>query len=259
MKKLLSVIILLIFAVSLVSTAFAKNIHDSRVLDYADLLTPWEEAELKGLLDTLSEELQFDLVVVTEERMNGKSSQDYAADTYDYNNYGYGSGYDGALFLLNMEEREMYILGTGFGVDVMNEDVRDAIFDEVEYDVGEGYYLDAFKSFAEKCKYYVEYVRANGEYKEPFDIVGSLAISLIIGVAVGAITIGVMRSGMKTVRMQSGAESYIKQGSLNVVRSADLFLYSHVSRAAKPKENGSGGGSFRSSSGRSHSGGGRKF
>ena len=58
--------------------------------------------------------------------------------------------------------------------------------------------------------------------------------------------------------MQPLANSYVKSGSFNVTERSDLYLYRHVSKTAKPKDNGgsSGGGSstHTSSSGTSHGG-----
>lgn len=48
---------------------------------------------------------------------------------------------------------------------------------------------------------------------------------------------------------------------MNVAYANDVFLYSHVNRTAKPKDNDSSGGSatHTSSSGTTHGGGGGKF
>ncbi len=52
----------------------------------------------------------------------------------------------------------------------------------------------------------------------------------------------------------------MKDGSLKITESRDLFLYNSVSRTEKPKNNSSGGSSTHtSSSGSTHGGGGGKF
>ena len=65
-------------------------------------------------------------------------------------------------------------------------------------------------------------------------------------------------SQLKSVRYQDQALSYVTPGSLNVTDGRETFLYSAVSRTARPRDTGSssrGGGS--SYSGGSHGGGGR--
>ena len=44
-----------------------------------------------------------------------------------------------------------------------------------------------------------------------------------------------MKSKLKTVRFQAAASNYMKNGSLNITESRDLFLYNTVTRTAKPK------------------------
>ena len=89
----------------------------------------------------------------------------------------------------------------------------------------------------------------------------SLLISLVVGILVSLIVTGKMKGKLKTVRMQPAAEEYVRKGSMLVTESSDLFLYSHVDRRVKSKDNDSGGGSstHTSSSGSSHGGGGGKF
>ena len=82
----------------------------------------------------------------------------------------------------------------------------------------------------------------------------------MIGFVIAFIATAIMRSKLKSVRSKSGATDYIKQGSFRVTRANDFFLYRTVSRRARPKDTGSGGSStHRSSSGRSHGGGGGRF
>ena len=66
---------------------------------------------------------------------------------------------------------------------------------------------------------------------------------------------------LKTVRRKAAASDYVRPGSMNVAYANDVFLYSHVNRTAKPKDNDSSGGSatHTSSSGTTHGGGGGKF
>ena len=81
-----------------------------------------------------------------------------------------------------------------------------------------------------------------------------------MGFILSLIIVGRMKAKLKTVRFQAAAGSYIKDGSLKINESRDMFLYNTVTRTAKPKDNDSGGSSTHtSSSGSSHGGGGGKF
>ena len=72
---------------------------------------------------------------------------------------------------------------------------------------------------------------------------------------------GNMRRKLKTVRKQDRAASYVRQGSMEVTRSNDFYLYSTVSKSAKPKNEDSNGGSstHTSSSGDTFGGSSGKF
>ena len=86
-------------------------------------------------------------------------------------------------------------------------------------------------------------------------------MSLAVGFVLALIVSVVMRCQMKTVHMKPDAADYMKAGSLHINRSRDMFLYNHVTRTAKPKNEDSGGGSstHTSSSGETHGGSGGSF
>ena len=65
----------------------------------------------------------------------------------------------------------------------------------------------------------------------------------IMGLVAGVLISGNMRMILKTVRKHDQAASYVRQGSMKVTRSNEDYLYSTVSKSAKPKNEDSGGGS----------------
>ena len=86
-------------------------------------------------------------------------------------------------------------------------------------------------------------------------------IAFGLGMIISGITVAGMKGQLKSVRPKFRADSYVRDGSLNVTASRDMFLYSSVSRTAKPEPESSSGGSstHTSSSGTTHGGGGGKF
>ena len=74
---------------------------------------------------------------------------------------------------------------------------------------------------------------------ESFNIGKTILISLVIGVVAAFIATSVMKGQLKTVRKQTRAENYVKHGSLNITEANTLYLYSNVTRVAKPKNNSS--------------------
>lgn len=64
-----------------------------------------------------------------------------------------------------------------------------------------------------------------------------LLISLGIGLVVGLIVTGVMWAKLKSVHYKRDADGYKKLGSMKLLRSGDFYLYSTVTRTARPKNN----------------------
>ncbi len=69
----------------------SSKVSKDYVVDNADLLTQTEENELSEKLQDISDELQFDVVVVTTNSTGSKTATEYADDYFDYNGYGRGS------------------------------------------------------------------------------------------------------------------------------------------------------------------------
>ena len=63
----------------------------------------------------------------------------------------------------------------------------------------------------------------------------SFIISLIIGIVIAAVSVGIMWSQMKTVRSQSGAANYEKKDTFKLRESTDTFLYKRLDKTPKPQ------------------------
>ena len=239
----------------------------TRVVDLADLLDNSEEADLLSMLDEISNRQELDVVVVTVNTLDGKTPMDYADDFYDYNGYGFGENRDGVLLLVSMEDRDWWISTSGYGIFAFTDAGIEYISEKFLSDLSNDDYSEAFTKYAKLCDEFITQAKTGEPYdtnnlpKESFDVFTSLLISLVVGILVSLIVTGKMKGKLKTVRMQPAAEEYVRNGSMLVTESSDLFLYSHVDRRVKSKDNDSGGGSstHTSSSGSSHGGGGGKF
>lgn len=238
-----------------------------RLVDEADLLSDSEESALLSSLDEISERQKMDIVVVTVNSLEGKSAMEYADDFYDENGYGFGEGRDGILFLISIGERDWNISTRGYGITAVTDAGREYMSEQFKEDLSGGEYAAAFTTFVGLCDDFITQARSGEPYdvgnlpKEPFWFGGYLGISLGIAFVISLIVTGVMRSKLKTVHNQSGADTYVKKGGLKLTKENDLFLYRHIDRREKPKEEENSGGSetHTSSSGATHGGGGGKF
>lgn len=233
-KRFFSFLLMLIFMLSLAIPVGASSVD---VYDWAELLTDAERSSLEDQAQAISDEYDIDVVILTVDTLDGKSSDSYAEDFYDDNGY----GDDGVLLLISMEDRDWCILLNGYADKVVNYDkLEEALLD----DLSAGYYYDAFDSYLtalEDCLHDASDV-SSGSGNSGVNIL----ISIVIGLVVAAVAILIMRSGMNTAKAQSGAAEYIKAGSYHLTQRQDIFLYSRVTKTAKPQNNGSsrsGGGS----------------
>lgn len=269
-KKLLSVFFAVLLCVVVSVPAFADTAGDytPHLIDNADLLTGEEESNLLAKLDEISDRLSVDVAVVTEDSIGDKTPREYADDFYDYNSYKYNP--DGVLLLISMEERDWYITTTGSAITAITDARRGNMEDAFLSDLSGGYYYDAFSTYADMCDSYISGVQS-GYYEEGeayeestvgnFPWGPAILVSLAIGLVAALVVTGFMRGQLKSVRRKAAASDYVRPGSMNVAYANDVFLYSHVNRTAKPKDNDSSGGSatHTSSSGTTHGGGGGKF
>ena len=244
-----------------------------KVYDFAELLTESEETSLYNQINTFINNYNMDMAVVTIKTNNKSSARDYADDFYDYNEFGIGSTFDGILFLIDMDNREMWISTTGQAI-IMYDDYRiDKILDETYKYISQKDYYNCAKAFVEKSSSYAlagkpssnsnykidkngDYVRVNKE--SSFPIFGIIVFSLIAS----SIFVGIACFMHKTIRKATQAKHYLVKDSFNLTKKEDRFVTSHTSKVYDPPSSSSSSGgssTHRSSSGRSHGGGGRSF
>lgn len=239
-----------------------------RLVDDADLLGDNAENEIRELLDEISERQQVDVVIVTVDSLGGKTPEAFADDFYDYNGYGFGANADGILLMISMEERDWHITTTGFGITAFTDAGIDYISDAFLSDLSDGYYVDAFTTYANLCDKFITQAKTGEPYdiynmpRVPFHPGEALFLSIVIGFILAVIAVIVMAFRLRSVGKSSSADDYVKKGSMKITHSSDYFLYKHTDTRLRPKESSSGGGgssTHTSSSGTTHGGGGGKF
>lgn len=237
------------------------DISGIRLIDSAGLLTKSQRSNIKNKLDEISNKHNCDIVIVTVNTLSGKTPMVYADDFFDYNGY----SENGILLLISMEDRDWYISTAGNGISAVTDAGWQYIGDEIVEYLSDGDYNGAFKRYADLCDDFLTHREETGEPynkgnlpKKPLSSMWYL-YSLVGGAIIALIITGIMKSDLKSVEWKS-AGNYLKNGSLKVTESKDIFLYSHIDRERKPDESSSSSTSTHtSSSGASHGGGGGKF
>ena len=222
----------------------------SLVSDVADLLTSDEESLLLDKLEAISDEYDFDVAVATVPSTDGVAMNKFTDDFFDDNQYGTGENYDGILFMISIGDREWHITTHGYGMTVFTQDGLDYFKEKLEPLLKDEDFYGAFDSYADLCKLFLEQSSTDEPYdsstlpRDPLPFKW-IPISLGIGLVLAFFCTSGMKSQLKSVRAKSSAVDYVRQGSMNLTHSNDIFLYHTVTQTAKPKDNdnSSSGGS----------------
>lgn len=278
--KVISLILTLLGLLFINTPIFASA--DTKVYDYANLLTLEEIESLETTATELAQTHQLDVGIVTTDDAEGKSAQAYADDFYDYNGYGYGSNYDGLLFLIDMDNREIYISTCGSGISYFTDQRINNMLDDAYDYVSDGDYYNACQSFLKNTDSYIKAGIPSNQFSYEGEFVSSakhkpftnsygepltnenILLSVVAALLGGALIAFIVRFIVKrtyTHPRYTTPQTTPDDLSVRYSQKEDHFVTSHTSRVKIETSSSSSGGSstHRSSSGRSHGGGGRKF
>ena len=240
--------------------------------DSSELLAPEQRLQLEDKMETVSDRLGVNIVIVTTNDIGNKSMMEFADDYYD-NNY---SNPDGIILVINMGTSEWYVSTAGNCIDNISDY-------EIDYIIGDyvlpylqnGDFYSGFDSFVDGFDYYFYYddtadIEENYEYevedKSSFGL-ENLGISGIIGAISSFITSRVLKGQLKSTAPKRTATNY--SNNFVVTGMSDFYLGSYVSKTKIIKNKdisggnhgsyGSGHSSHTSSSGVSHGGHGGHF
>ncbi len=258
---------------------------ETRVFDGAGLFSRDEIEELEETVAGVRGEAGFDAAVMTTDDAEGKSARMYAADRYDELGLGEGSDHSGVMYLIDMDNREIYLLTTGKAIRILTDDRIDAILDAAYEDVSDGRYAASAVTALENVAYYAKKGVVSGQYnydEETGRISVYRSISVIEFLLAFIVAAAVAGGAVMTVKRQYNMETtpsqlanynmaYRQASDFRVADHRDQLLNTFVttmliaSAASSRSHSGHSGGSsgrsttFHGSSGRSHGGGGRKF
>lgn len=276
---------LLAAALLLWGAAFSAAAQEQRVFDQAGLFSSEEARRLESHIEEIMGKARFDLVVVTTADAQGKSARDYADDFYDEGGFGVGTDASGVLFLIDMDNREIYISTAGTMERFLTDSRIESMLDHAYEYVQRGDYAGAADQIVEDAYGWYQKGIPGGQYTYDeetgrisryrsirwYEALLAVAVAAFCGFAACA---NVRREySMKQERGQaSGYLMAYRANARFACRGQDdrmigSYITQHViARTTGSGPRGGGGGSHsgrstvhRSSSGRSHGGGGRRF
>ena len=266
-KKIMlwSLFLIMPLFLSLVVNVKASEYNEEAVFDYANLLMESEEESLRDHAKRF-EKYEISVVYVTTNDAQYKSSMVYADEFYDDNRF----RTDGVLFLLDMDNREIYISTAGSCIDMLSDSALDEILDRNYYYASDGEYFECLDNIGWETCAIVE-AAVNPVFGAHRAAWGSVMVVFLIS-AVVAIVLMVKHGSANrytTAGKYMGSNFTIKRKDVTYMGCRDEVLrgyYRQDTSSTSGFSGSSSGSSFRSGGGRhvssrgvSHGGRGRKF
>lgn len=262
-KMLLWVMVLCFLWCGVFVEAKAQN-----VADQANILSESEEVDLEGWIEKAEKLTEWDIMAVTTNETDGKSSRDYAEDWYEF----YSNSEDGVICIIDMENRMLYISTFGTAIDYLTDARIDEILDYAYEEASDGLYAESFACMIEKMSDMYKRGIPNGQYqydeetgmvvpKEKKITLTEMFISLCLALAAG-LGSAVIIVGRYKMKWGTYRYSYRENGQLKLTNKKDILESTNVIHRRIPKPSNSSGvrsSTHRTSSGRRSGGGGRKF
>lgn len=236
--------------------------------DQANLLSPEERTELSKQADAINQKIKGQVFILTT-NTNTEEPREFANTQLKAR---VGKDNNGALLLLDMNQRQIYLSTSGNMIDYVTDKRRDRLLDDVEAAMKDGNYYQASADYLSNTKDFVDDGVPSGSYRID-EKTGKVTyyksitpLEFTIGLIVAAVAaIGFFISVRLRYQLKTGTYRYPyrQNAQLDLTERQDQLVNSFVTtrRIPKPSNNGGGGGgsTTNSSGGGTFGGGGRSF
>lgn len=241
-----------------------------KVYDFGEIISDEDEKIIYEKINDLSNHINMDVVFLTVNIPYSfdKVNEDYAADFYDYNDFGIDKeNYSGVLLLRNSYEADPYYNVYLFGNAQLYfdyercEHMLDNIYDSFHsgnYVQGIDIFTDNFESYydigiASSRKNYI--VDKDGYLKKRY--VTPYGLITIISSVITLIIFFILKNKNKMVKSKLDTSKYVDKSGINLTTVTDTFINSYVTSHTRDTSSSGGHSSSGSSGGGHSSGGGR--
>ncbi len=245
---------------------YDEKVGDSRIYmhDMADLFTEDEEKDLIDAAGKFVKNEDHNVLFLTYSDAMGNTTMTFSDDYMDLL---FPNDEDNVAFVIDMDNRKVYINTMGVYLDDLSAEEIDECIDAGYSHMPDGEYYDAMLKMS--C-YTLQYVNGGSIIGTPLfgiKLMDSLPVATLISVGMSAIVAIVLLLNHRKANNKEKAQTYMNKNNGGYYKVADkqenfVNTYTTVDKNYyKPKESSSGGGGGRHSSGggRSHGGGGRSF
>lgn len=250
----MSLILVFTFSIPVFAVGGTTTSGSMLLDDMGGLLTSSESPQVLEELEKASKDSNCNIAIATTaDGYNESGIQNYSANYYATTIQGKSETNFAVLLTVDISSRKVDVATYNPGSKQnLNQSELDSIRESVTSDLTNGNYAKAFTKYADNAAKKAKRVNPDGTLnKSGFPWLVRIIISLVIGFVIALIICFIIKKQLKSVEMKAGAADYIRPNSLNITNSRDNFLYSNVTKTARPKNDSSGGGGSRSSGGHS--------
>ncbi len=238
---------------------------NEKIYDFAELLTEEEEKQLYDKVKEFIANTNLDLAIVTINTNVKDSTQEYADDFYDYNDF----SIDGLAFVIDMQNRIFYISTAGKAMLYYNDYRVEYILSALDQEMYNHEYFNACNTLISQLTEY--YNHGFSDNADKYVVIGTqiyrktpyllLSIIAVVSATIGTLILALRN---KKIKLATNSNDYFDNKSFEITKDTKEFISSNTSRVYIPPADSGGGGSsgggFHSgSSGASHGGGGHRF
>lgn len=241
------------------------------IVDAAGLLSEEDAIEVAKNLATLAENTGWSVFAITTDDARGMSAREYADDFIDT----YAFEQDGVCFLIDMDNRELYISTTGMGIRYLTDDRIESMLDNAIGYCGDEEYKDCFNQLIRDTQRYYDSGIPQGQYNQDedgnrdyYEPEPALLKEELLAAVIGALVAFGIFFGVVIAKYRFNLDKYrydYRGNSKLILTRKEANLYdTHVTSRHIDTSSSSGGGghsssTHHSSGGGSHGGGGRSF
>ncbi len=211
--------------------------------DEADLLTSEEELQLA---EKMAEVTSYGHAAFVSVDYNTTSAADFAED-YFYDNFGYESG---TLFLIDMDNREIYIYSDGAVYKIITKSYANTITDNIyTYASDAEYYTCAYKAFEQ-----IVALLEGDKIAQPMKHISNAFLAVLLALLINYALVMFMSAAKKPGKRELLEATKHRCSLVNT-----KAVYTHTTRKYDPPSSSSSGGGGRSGGGGGGGGGGHSF
>ena len=238
---------------------------NEKIYDFAELLTEEEEKQLYDKVKEFIANTNLDFAIVTINTNVKDSTQEYADDFYDYNDF----SIDGLAFVIDMQNRIFYISTAGKAMLYYDDYRIEYILSALDQEMYNHEYFNACNTLISQLTEY--YNHGFPDNADKYVVIGTqiyrktpyllLSIIAVVSATIGTLILALRN---KKIKLATNSNDYFDNKSFEITKDTKEFISSNTSRVYIPPADSGGGGSsgggFHSgSSGASHGGGGHRF